>query len=538
MNSKTWFCLLGLGAGLVIMAGCNKTPVPSSPTGAGPAGGADGTGGSRTSSVTVAPVTKATMQSILTYSGSLAPRSQVSIAPRATGRIEKLLVDVGDSVKAGDVLAQLEKTTAQIQVQTAEASVRSAQARIDQLTPVDADIKAAQASVAASLSSSTKADNDLAKLRAGPNLDLVRQAQLDLEQRKASRWQSQISRDASCGRVQDATCLSADAAVMATEIAVTLSNDKLNVLLAGPKPEDIVNSQKAADSARMALASAQARLDQLLAGPKSADLAAAQASLDQSRASLETARMALEDTVLVAPFDGIVASRSLSVGGTASGQAAIVTLISKDLDIAISVEESKIGMLRKDLPVTLTVSAFPGQIFAGKVSAVSPIADSKTHTFVVRIAPDNSSGKMSAGMFADVKILAEQHAGALTIPKDAIVRQGDRQVVFVAKNGQAALRVVQTGLSDDKNYEIVSGIIAEDQIIISGQNGLADGSRIVITGQNTQTGGTPGGPTGDSTQQQGRPTPPPGGQSGGQSGGQGARPGATTTTGTPTAGRN
>lgn len=125
--------------------------------------------------VSVAPVTRGAIQSVLSYSGNVQAKGQVNLVPKSSGRIGKLAVDVGDTIRAGDVIAQMESASARVQVQQAEATlagakaklaiikagarpediaaseaaVRNAQARVDQFTLTDSDLAAAKASLAA-----------------------------------------------------------------------------------------------------------------------------------------------------------------------------------------------------------------------------------------------------------------------------------------------------------------------------------------------------------------------------------------------------
>ncbi|MBI3976679.1 MAG: efflux RND transporter periplasmic adaptor subunit [Chloroflexi bacterium] len=545
------------------LLGCSLLPgqAPPGPGGGGPRPGGAGAFAGRVAAVTVAPVTKGPVQLILTYPGTIQARAQVNLVPKASGRIEKFLVDVGDGVKAGDPLVQLERASAQIQVQQAEAAlaaararlavlkagarpddvaateaaVRNAQARVDQLSPTESDLASGQAALAAAQATLTRAENDLAKLKATADSDAVRLAQQDVERARATLWSAQSNRDGQCSpRNPVYVCNAANATAMAAETGLAQAQARLDTLLAGPKPEDLANAEKSVESARAAVASAAARLEQLKAGPKAADLAAAQATLDQTKsqlalkraqatpedvkaseaavdqaqASLDAARLALAETTLTAPFDGLVAARNLSPGALATGQSPVVSIVSKEIELVIPVEESRIDVFRPGLGVALKVSAYPAETFPAKVAAIAPAADARTHTFPVRIAPDNSSGKLRAGMFADVRVTADRRENALLVPKDAIIQSGEKQIVFVARDGQASLREVRVGITEEKNVEVIEGVAAEDQVVVAGHSNLRDGDRILIPGQ-------------------ARPAGAPGGPPGAQPGGQGAQPGGT-----------
>jgi RND family efflux transporter MFP subunit len=148
------------------------------------------------------------------------------------------------------------------------------------------------------------------------------------------------------------------------------------------------------------------------------------------------------------------------------------------------------------------------------VVTVAPTGDARAHTFDAKIVPATQDQRLLPGMFAQVQVVADQKPDAIVVAREAIVRQGTSSVVFVNNNGKAEQRQVQTGLSDNTNIEIVSGVAPGEQVVVVGQNSLHDGTPIqVVTGLPGQVGG------GQGRAGQGGPGGP-GGQGGGQ-GGQG-----------------
>ena len=176
--------------------------------------------------ITVALVTQGNIAATLVYSGNVQSRSQVNVVPKITGRVEKLYVDIGDEVRQGEVIAELDRAALDAQVQQSEAAVSVAQARLQQ---VQAGSKAEDIEAAAAA---------------------VRSAEARLDQARAG------------GRVEQ---------IAAARAQVGQAQSRLDALLAGPKPDDATGLDAAIDQSR-------AQVDQ-----SRAQLSAAQAALTESR---------------------------------------------------------------------------------------------------------------------------------------------------------------------------------------------------------------------------------------------------------------
>src|SRR4029077_14667936 len=142
------------------------------------------------------------------------------------------------------------------------------------------------------------------------------------------------------------------------------------------------------------LAQQQAVIDQMAAQVQSkqnaytdADLQAAVAGVAQSEAAVALAQANLDQTTVVAPFDGIVGTKSLTTGAFATPSSPILTLASQGIEIHVTVEEANLAQIRPGLDVQLSVPAYPGQNFPASVVTVAPTGDPRAHTFDVKIMP-------------------------------------------------------------------------------------------------------------------------------------------------------
>lgn len=365
----------------------------------------------------------------------------------------------------------------------AELQVHQAMANLDKLRTISPfDVKSAEAAVA-------QAEAAVAQQRAAV---AVAEAQLDL--------------------MRAPTAFD----VKAAEEAVNQAQANLEKLLR-PNPFDVAAAQAAVDQAQANLnLRKQPYTDNDRAAAEAA-VAQARAAVEQAMAAVEIQRAALADAFITAPFDGIVAERLLTEGAISSANSPILTLISKDMEVVLNVEEGVIGRIREGMGATLTATAYPGAQFEGTVSFIGLSGDTRSRTFTVKVVPNDPERKLRPGMSVQVKLEIERRENVLTVPRTAVLQRDNRSVVFVVSGGVAAMRPVTTGLFDDRVVEIVSGLQEGEDIVVSGQNVLRDKDpvRVVQPGQGGPGGQRPGQGGPQAGQQQGQP-----GQGGQQPGGQ------------------
>jgi membrane fusion protein (multidrug efflux system) len=293
---------------------------------------------------------------------------------------------------------------------------------------------------------------------------------------------------------------------------------KLDVLNAGPTDEDVRQARAAVAQAQQALIKAQrpggdadlagqqSVVDQMVAQLQSkqaaytdADLQAAVAGVAQAEAAVSLAQANLDQTTVVAPFDGVVASRALTPGAFATPQSPIMVLASSGVEVHVTVEESRVAQVHQGLDVNLTLPAYPGETFPAKVVTLAPAGDTRAHTFDAKIVPTNQDPRLLPGMFAQVQVIAAQKPDAILVPREAVVQQGTQPIVFVNNNGKASQRPVQIGMSDNTSIEIVSGLAPGEQVVVVGQNGLRDGAAIQVANPAPAGGQGGGGRQGGTT---------------------------------------
>ncbi|MDK2821289.1 MAG: HlyD family secretion protein [Clostridia bacterium] len=231
--------------------------------------------------------------------------------------------------------------------------------------------------------------------------------------------------------------------------------------------EQGVVSQQTLDTARLTAETSQQNLNM------------AKASIESAKANVKQAEIALENTYIKAPVSGEVAARLLEPGALAQGS--VVTLVtSGDLKVEIAVTEQDINYLGPGQEVEVQVKAANNAVFKGKVSNVSPAADSRTRLYQVNIAIPEAPKEVKPGMAATVNYTTKQAKNAILVPKNAIINNSGEDIVYTVVNGKAKGMVVTTGIDDGQNVEIIKGLDKNAKIIVKGQDFINEGQPVKV----------------------------------------------------------
>jgi HlyD family secretion protein len=220
-----------------------------------------------------------------------------------------------------------------------------------------------------------------------------------------------------------------------------------------------------------------------------ASVKASQAQVTQAMGSLNQARVNLNHTIITAPVDGIVISRSVDVGQTvaASMSAPTLFIIAKDLaemQVNASIDESDIGRIQPGQSVTFRVDAYPREVFRGTVSQVrlQPTVAQNVVSYVTVIDVPNPELKLKPGMTANVTVEVARADDTLRVPTAALrFRPADQQpttrgpAVWIEQGTQLRPVAVRPGISDGAFTAVTSSELAENAQVVTGQN-LASGA--------------------------------------------------------------
>ena len=224
-----------------------------------------------------------------------------------------------------------------------------------------------------------------------------------------------------------------------------------------------------------------ARMDELykVGGVSKAQWEQAKSAVDQAKLAYGNAA---ENTVLRSPISGFVTAKNYDNGDMTSPQLPVVVIQQiAPVKAVIGVSERYYSFLKKGAAATLSVDALGEETFSGVVTNIFPTLDPITHTVSTEIEVANKDLKLRPGMYARVH-LDFGTKEALTVPDKAIVRQAGSgaRYVYVFSGGKAVYRAVELGQQQGDLYEVVSGLNAGDQVIISAPSNLKNGLSVKL----------------------------------------------------------
>lgn len=210
--------------------------------------------------------------------------------------------------------------------------------------------------------------------------------------------------------------------------------------------------------------------------------AGTQSNVDHLGSQLEALkaqyRNTMQNTVLTSPISGVVIARNYDPGDMISGQPVLtVGQITPNVKVMINVNEADLTRVTKGMPVDVTLDAFEGQTFKGRITRVAPSVDPASRTFAAEVTLPNPGGKVLPGMFGRVTVsLGDRQS--VVVPDRAIDKQpgSNNRYVYVYSGGKVAYKKVELGSRVDAGYELLSGINPGDTVVIAGQARLADGA--------------------------------------------------------------
>ena len=190
----------------------------------------------------------------------------------------------------------------------------------------------------------------------------------------------------------------------------------------------------------------------------------------------------VENTQLISPISGVVTARNYDDGDMYSSGNPVLTIEQTNpVKLLVNVSENYYKQVKKGMSVDITLDAYEGEAFNGKVTIVYPSIDATTHTFPVEVTISNPAQKVRPGMFARATINYGDKNHVL-VPDEAIVKQigaGDRYV-YVYKNGKVSYNKVELGKHIGTKYEIFSGVNPGDEVVIAGQTRLTNGKEVEV----------------------------------------------------------
>ncbi|MEO1145050.1 MAG: efflux RND transporter periplasmic adaptor subunit [Cyanobacteria bacterium J06638_22] len=380
------------------------------------------------------PVEAESLTVRITASGRVQPTQTVNLSPKTSGILRELLVEQGDRVTQGQTIARMENAETQAQLTQAQARVSQAQARLD-------------------------------ALRTGNRPEEISQRQAEVAQ--------------------------AQAQVVDAETRVSLAETRLerNRVLQqeGAIPRDDLDAaEQETQSARANLAAAQAnlravqeRLDLSRIGSRSEEIAEAEAQLQEAIGNLESAQVRVADTIIRAPFDGIITQKyategafvtpTTSASDASSATSTAIVALADGLEVLAEVPEVDIGQISVGQTVEIQADALPDQVFQGRVKLVAPeaVVQQNVTSFQVRVEILTGQEALLSGMNVDLTFVGDSLDSALVIPTVAIVtKDGQSGVLVPDERDRPEFVPVTLGSGIGDQTQVLDGLESGDRVFI------------------------------------------------------------------------
>ena len=213
-----------------------------------------------------------------------------------------------------------------------------------------------------------------------------------------------------------------------------------------------------------------------------AELERAEATMRSNEAQLELLKVRLDRTTVRAPFAGVMGQRFVSLGDYVTTESRLAALQTVSPQRAtFQVPERYAEQVERGQAVTFRVAALPGREFTGRVDFVDPIVQLPGRTIMVKALVPNPRRELQAGMFIEARLATAVRPNAVVIPEDAVLPLQGSNFVWVVAEGKASRRQVELGVRTPGFVEIKSGVDAAEQVVVGGQERLAEGAPVQAT---------------------------------------------------------
>lgn len=376
---------------------------------------------------------------VLTASGYIVPQRRAILGAKSPRKITERFVGEGDRVEAGQVLARLDHVDVDARMLQAKAGVAASEALVER-----------------SIMAVSRAEQELAESKTRV---IEARAKRDGDTRELARYRE------------------------AEKAGAGVRKDR-----------ELAETALAVSEAGLASAEQRVKTAELTIEWLKKELEAARAELNVKKAEIQVAESAVEDTIIRAPFAGVILLKQAEVGeavspGVVSGQVtsgAIFQLADFDtLEAEVDVNEINVSRVREGQPAEIQVDAIPDRTLRGEVRLLMPGANRQKATVAAKITLIDKDPRLKPDMGCKVTFLREAAAtrGApkLLVPATAVRREGGSRVVYVVQNGIARRRDVEVGNVSGERIEIRSGLREGEEVLTSGGLEIRDGAPVKTT---------------------------------------------------------
>lgn len=459
------------------------------------------------------------IKSELVYAGQVKPNETVNVTSKISGQVSKVNYDVGDTVRAGDVMFTLDQKDIQDQIKQLNAQLNVSNASVNSARTSLSHVDGAQ-SETQELSLKTAVENAEKSLE---NADVqIQNAKVAIENAKTSIETAKTNVENTKASLDNVTERYNNMKVLYNAGTITKNDFDSTELAYTQAQKAYEQSQNSLVQAQNSLAQAESSLTQAEIGKKQAETTynqakesyniyvgkttgenkeTAQAGVNSAVASREAVqtqinvlRSTLNDTAVKAPISGIITAKNITETNMVSAQSAPFVIVDMSkVTVDVNVSEKLINVIKQGDEVDVTIPTVGDTVITGRIKTITPSAD-QTNTYPVKIEIDNGAGTIKPGMFAEIHFVESVKENTVVVPRNTVLESAESKYVFVVENGKAVKKDVETGIDNGNEIEIVSGVSFGENIIVKGQSYVSDGEEINVVGngekspeQNSQT---------------------------------------------------
>ncbi|MEI6289138.1 MAG: efflux RND transporter periplasmic adaptor subunit, partial [Chloroflexota bacterium] len=406
-----------------------------------------------------AALTRGNLTASVGATGTVHAGQSTTLTWQTSGRVEKVNVKIGDTVKVDDVLSSLLQTSMSQNIILAEADLITAKKNLDDLVASRTSLAQAELNLANAKQDVEDAQDKVDSItfdRASDNLILQTQASIDLAKRDVTRAEDNYKLYA---RKPEGDSGKAQALLTLTNARQKLT-DLTNKYNWYTGKATALDAEKYRADLAVAIAKvddSQREVERLKNGPSESDIAAAKARVAAAEATLNQSR-------IIAPINGMITQADTTAGDLVTpGSAAFRIDDISTLLVDLQISEVDINNITIGQAVTVSFDAVQGKTYEGKVSKISQAGDSSGSgvNFTVTVQLSGVDNLIKPGMTAAVNITVREVKDALIVQNRAVRQVNGKRVVYILKNDSPVSVEISLGATSDNNSEIASGDLKE-----------------------------------------------------------------------------
>ncbi|WP_373527507.1 efflux RND transporter periplasmic adaptor subunit [Nostoc sp.] len=419
------------------------------------------------------PVERQSLTITVSANGTVKPERSINLSPKNSGILKSLLVKEGDLVKQGQIVAYMDDSNLRGQLTSAQGQLAQAQANLQKAIAGNRPQDIAQAQGVLD-----EAQANLQKVQAGNRSQDIAQAQARLQSAQAAlrRAEDDFRRNQQlykAGAISLQTVNQIRADRDSAQASVNEVQQALALQKAGSRPEDI-------EQARAVVKQRQQALALLKAGTRREDIDVATAQVTSARGSLQNIQAQINDTIIRAPFEGLMTKKYADPGAfvtpTTAGSdvssatsSSILSLASTN-EVVTNLAETNISKIRLGQKVAIRADAYSEKTFEGKVSqiAAQSVVTQNVTSFEVRVSLLDPQRLLRSGMNVEADFQVGEVENTLVVPTASVVRRENATGVFVAgADDKPVFTPIETGVSVNNFTEVKSGLTGNERVLLS-----------------------------------------------------------------------